>query len=64
MNFHERQKKFGTHGESLLCDRYRELYWQHNEYQIIGNDHALDLAASIARDMAYIVHTLGYTPSA
>jgi len=62
MDFHERQKKFGTHGESLLCDRYRELYWQHNEYQIIGTPYALAEAAKLSQEMSYIVSTLEYTP--
>jgi hypothetical protein len=54
----------GTHGESLLCDKYRELYWQHNELQIIGNPAAATLAASIAQEMSYIEETLGYRPAA
>jgi hypothetical protein len=55
-----------TVGESemLFVDRYRELYWQHNEYQIIGTPWADAQARKIAATMAKIVETLGYTPAA
>jgi len=55
---------FGTEGEILLCDRYRELYWQHNEYQIIGTPWANAKARQIAKTMAKIAENLGYTPAA
>lgn len=56
--------KFGTHGEALLVSRYCELYWEHNELQLVATPAALELAAQYAKVMQEISYTLGYTPAA
>ena len=56
--------KFGTEGQERLDRRYRELYWQVNELQIIATKETLELAARYQRTMERIVRTLGYTPEA
>ena len=56
--------KFGTEGQERLDRRYRELYWQVNELQIIATKETLELAARYQRTMERIVKTLGYTPEA
>jgi hypothetical protein len=56
--------QFGTHGESLLCDRYRELYWEQETLQVIATPVALAQAAARQATMTKIVNLLGYTPAA
>jgi hypothetical protein len=47
---------------------YRRLYWQHNEYQLIGGGSlSVELHCEIDRlatAMARITESLGYTPEA
>jgi hypothetical protein len=57
-------EKFGTHGEALLVSRYCELYWEHNELQIIGTPAAITEACRLEFFLNQIVKTLGYTPAA
>jgi hypothetical protein len=69
MDFAERQKKFGTHGESLLCDRYRELASQLSYYRTLQADpatpvgHAERRISRITWLMRNCTDTLGYVPA-
>jgi len=50
------------------CDawhrEYCDLYWEHNEYQIVGTAYALSLAKKIEVRMNELVRLLGYVPAA
>ena len=56
--------RFGTDGIELLEQRYRELYWNVNEYHIIGNEAYIAEAERLEKQMQKITDTLGYTPVA
>ena len=56
--------RFGTDGIELLEQRYRELYWNVNEYHIIGNEACIAEAERLEKQMQKITDTLGYTPVA
>jgi hypothetical protein len=43
---------------------YCELYWKHNELQLIGTCAAASEAAKVASRMNELVRLLGYTPAA
>jgi hypothetical protein len=53
--------RFGTHGESLLLDAYRELYWYANELQLCGATDT-DEYRRVEEKLRKIEKTLGYTP--
>lgn len=53
----------GTHGRELLETRYRELYWEVNELDLIGTKYAIWRAENARVKMASIERMLGYVPS-
>jgi hypothetical protein len=46
-----------------LEKEYRELYWDLNELQTIGNEACMAEAAKLSKTMAYIAEMLGYVPA-
>jgi hypothetical protein len=46
----------------VLEGKYRELYWLHNEYQIISTPAALVEAKKLEIEMCQIEGVLGYMP--
>lgn len=47
-----------------LHQMYRELYWQHNELQIIATPEAIAEALKLQLRMDAICRALGYIPAA
>lgn len=68
MTADDKTTRWGTEGEGLMNARYRELYWEVNEYQLIlpdspDPDYVQNRIRKLEAVMRSLEQELGYTPA-